>query len=183
MLDRLSKEAPVWILDPVDGTLMFAKGDEGFAVIVALAVKGRTVAGWIHAPVPNRTVVAEEGGGAWLDGQRSHVSADGPIAEMSGSVWSLAAGAARLKGKVRNSASWGSAGRAYMALAEGKLDFVMCRKLNPWDHAAGVLIHAEAGGTSALFDGAPYRPIPIVSPMLLAPGPKSWAELRALAAD
>ena len=26
----------------------------------------------------------------------------------------------------------------------------------PWDHAAGVLIHAEAGGFSALLDGTPY---------------------------
>jgi fructose-1,6-bisphosphatase/inositol monophosphatase family enzyme len=183
VLLRLSGDAPVWILDPVDGTLMFAKGDEGFAVIVALAFKGRTVAGWILDPVGDRMAVAEEGEGAWLDGKRMRVSADRPIADMTGAVWSMKPVTAALKGKVRGWAPWGSAGRAYMALAAGELDFVMFRKLNPWDHAAGVLMHAEAGGKSALFDGAPYRPVPLKSPLLLAPGPESWATLRALTAD
>jgi fructose-1,6-bisphosphatase/inositol monophosphatase family enzyme len=183
VLDRLKGDAPVWVLDPVDGTLMFAKGDEGFAVIVALVHKGRTAAGWIHDPVGNRMAIVEEGSGSWLDGKRMRVSTDRPVAEMVGSVWSLAAARARLKGKVMGSAPWGSAGRAYMAMAEGKLDFVMCTKLNPWDHAAGVLMHREAGGTSALFDGSPYRPIFMTNPMLLAPGPESWAALRTLAGD
>ena len=36
------------------------------------------------------------------------------------------------------------------------MHFSLHYKLMPWDHAAGVLIHAEAGGYSALLDGAPY---------------------------
>ena len=32
-----------------------------------------------------------------------------------------------------------------------------CNKLNPWDHAAGWLLHQEAGGYSAHLDGRPYR--------------------------
>ena len=31
-------------------------------------------------------------------------------------------------------------------------------RLMPWDHAAGALIHREAGGYSAHFDGQPYLP-------------------------
>jgi myo-inositol-1(or 4)-monophosphatase len=34
--------------------------------------------------------------------------------------------------------------------------FTLHYKLMPWDHAAGVLIHQEAGGFSALLDGTPY---------------------------
>ncbi len=180
VLERLKGDAPVWILDPVDGTLMFAKGDEGFAVIVALAVMGRTVAGWIHDPVGNRTAIAEEGGGAWLDGRRMRVSADRPIEQMTGAVWSSSSVVGRIKDKVRGWTPWGSAGRAYMALADGALDFISFRKLNPWDHAAGVLMHLEAGGSAALIDGAPYRPVPLGIPLLLAPGPKSWASLKAI---
>jgi fructose-1,6-bisphosphatase/inositol monophosphatase family enzyme len=29
-------------------------------------------------------------------------------------------------------------------------------RLYPWDHAPGALIHAEAGGYQARFDGKPY---------------------------
>jgi fructose-1,6-bisphosphatase/inositol monophosphatase family enzyme len=182
VLERLKGDAPVWILDPVDGTLMFAKGDPGFAMIVALAHRGRTVAGWIHDPVGNRTASAEEGQGAWLDGKRLKIPADRPIGEMAGAVWWKPA-VERLNGKVRQTYPWGSAGRAYMALAEGELDFVIFRKLNPWDHAAGVLLHHEAGGTGALVDGEPYRPVPLKTPLLLAPGPASWKTLEALIRD
>lgn len=179
VLTRLEGDVPVWILDPVDGTLSFAKGDPGFAMIVALAVGGRTVAGWIHDPVGNRTAYAGQGEGAWLGGRRLHASADRPVAELRGAVWWRPA-VEKLAGKVQDTRPWGSAGRAYMALAEGVLDFVIFRSLNPWDHAAGVLLHIEAGGTAALIDGAPYRPLPLKVPLISAPGPASWAALQAL---
>jgi fructose-1,6-bisphosphatase/inositol monophosphatase family enzyme len=182
VLERLHGDAPVWILDPVDGTLMFAKGDPGFAMIVALAHKGRTISGWIHDPVGNRTAAAEEGGGAWLDGKRLKVNADGPIAQMAGAVWWQPA-VNKLDGKVRQTYPWGSAGRAYMAIAEGELDFIVFRKLNPWDHAAGVLLHQEAGGKAALVDSQPYRPVMLKTPLLLAPGPKSWDTIETLIRD
>jgi myo-inositol-1(or 4)-monophosphatase len=44
----------------------------------------------------------------------------------------------------------------YRLVAEGLVHFSLHYKLMPWDHAAGVLIHAEAGGYSALLDGSPY---------------------------
>lgn len=182
VLERLHGDAPVWILDPVDGTLMYAKGDPGFAMIVALAHKGRTVAGWIHDPVGNRTVSAEEGQGAWLDGKRLKANPDRAIDDMAGAVWWKPA-VDKLHGKVRQTHPWGSAGRAYMALAEGELDFVVFRKLNPWDHAAGVLMHKEAGGTGKLIDGEPYRPVMLKTPLLLAPGPASWTTLETLIRD
>jgi len=179
VLARLEGDAPVWILDPVDGTAMFAKGDPGFAMIVALAARGRTVAGWIHDPMPNRTAVAELGKGAWLDGKRMHVAADRPIGDMVGGVWWSPAAKAIVP-KVRETRNPYSAGLGYMALASGALDFAVFRRLNPWDHAAGVLMHLEAGGTAMLVDGEPYRPVPIMKPLLVAPGPLSWQALAAL---
>lgn len=179
VLARLEEEAPVWILDPVDGTLSFANGDPGFAMIVALAIGGRTVAEWIHDPVGDRTAYAGLGEGAWIDGRRVHAAADRPIANLRGAVWWRPA-VEKLAGKVQDTKPWGSAGRVYMALAEGTIGFVIFRSLNPWDHAAGVLLHLEAGGTAALIDGTPYRPVPLKMPLISAPGPESWAELQAL---
>jgi len=179
VLARLEGAAPLWILDPVDGTIMFAKGDPGFSMIVALAVKGRTVAGWIHDPVGNRTAFAETGQGAWLDGKPMHVSSDRPIAEMTGGVWWSPAAKSIAK-MVRATRNPYSAGLGYVELASGELDFAVFRRLNPWDHAAGVLMHLEAGGQAMLVSGEAYRPVPIVEPLLMAPGPISWKSLAAL---
>ena len=59
------------------------------------------------------------------------------------------------------------------SLALGLRHFSLYRRLWPWDHAAGVLIHEEAGGYSALLDGSPYRPTRT----------QPWAPLRAGQAD
>ena len=181
VLDRLEGEAPVWILDPVDGTLMFARGSEQFAVIVALVDRGRTVAGWILDPVGDHVLVAEEGAGAWLDGRRMRIAGGKPPAAMTGVAWGTAALAKRVGARVGKSLAWGSAGRAYMALAAGELDFMFARSLKPWDHAAGDLIHREAGGHAALFDGTPYRPVPLSTQFLAAPDLEGWTALRGIA--
>ena len=74
----------------------------------------------------------------------------------------------------------GSAGHDYLALVEGRMHFAYFRRLRPWDHAAGVLLHQEAGGFAALTDGSPYRPLYTEAAMLLAPGEASWHALREL---
>src|SRR6185437_12134645 len=39
-LDLLAGEVPVWVIDPIDGTGNFAKGDARFAVIIAFVTRG-----------------------------------------------------------------------------------------------------------------------------------------------
>ena len=48
-----------------------------------------------------------------------------------------------------------------------------------WDHAAGVLIHREAGGYTARVDGAPYRPVDRVPGLLSAPDEETWQRIDA----
>jgi fructose-1,6-bisphosphatase/inositol monophosphatase family enzyme len=48
----------------------------------------------------------------------------------------------------------------------------------PWDHAAGVLIHAEAGGYSARFDGSAYSPLHTDGGLISAPDRHSWSEIK-----
>ena len=56
------------------------------------------------------------------------------------------------------------------------------RKLKPWDHAAGVLIHREAGGYNAMLNGGPYRPAsPDQEWLLCAPNESVWREVAAMA--
>ena len=76
---------------------------------------------------------------------------------------------------------YGCTGREYIDLGRGTLDFARYQRLKPWDHAAGVLIHGEAGGFSALVeDERPYRPAPPImdDTVLLAPDEASWRALR-----
>jgi fructose-1,6-bisphosphatase/inositol monophosphatase family enzyme len=57
----LSAEAPVWIIDPIDGTSNFVRGNDGFAVIVALARQGTVEAGWIYNPLGDVMISALKG--------------------------------------------------------------------------------------------------------------------------
>ena len=51
VLDRLSEDRPIWIIDPVDGTGNFAKGAEPFALMLAFLSRGEVLAAWIHLPL------------------------------------------------------------------------------------------------------------------------------------
>ena len=69
----------------------------------------------------------------------------------------------------------------YLWLAAGRLHYALYRRLYPWDHAAGALLHAEAGGHAAMLDGTPYDPFapPMGQGYLLAPDRASWIALVA----
>lgn len=177
LMKALERPGVVWVIDPVDGTANFANNNPRFAVVVALVIDGVTVAGWIHDPVPNRMVAAVKGQGAWRGDTRLQVAAEVPLAQMAGSV--------KKKGRVADSvlhvARRGSAAHDYLDLVTGRLHFAHFRKLMPWDHAAGVLIHTEAGGHAAMLDGSDYTPVlHAEGQLLLTPGPTSWRELVAL---
>lgn len=178
VLDLLTEDDPVWIIDPVDGTRNFAHGRPLFCVIVALVWRRRTMMGWIHDPLSGRTVTAAQGEGAWNGGERLRVADEAPLSAMRGSVGCRKR--ERLQQAVQGLLRQGSAGHDYLALAEARMHFAYFRRLRPWDHAAGVLLHQEAGGYSALTDGAPYQPLYTDSGMLLAPGRASWDALRVL---
>jgi len=179
LLGALDAPGAVWVIDPVDGTYNFAHGRSRFAVIVALVVDCRTVMGWIHDPLPDITVFAELGQGAWQESRRLAVDPSVPLARMRGAAPRRAA----LTARVAHVARTGSAAHDYLDLVRGQLDFAHYRKLMPWDHAAGVLIHAESSGHSALLDGQAYRPAALGgSQLLLAPDRDSWEELRGLVA-
>jgi len=176
LLKALEGDGNIWIIDPVDGTANFAKGNARFAVIVALVRDGVTVAGWILDPLGERMVTAEQGSGAWASSERLAVLPAAPLAELAGSVKR----SGRLSALVAKTGRKGSAAHDYIDLVTGRLHFAHYNRLMPWDHAAGVLIHAEAGGHAALTDGRSYRPRAEDGCLLLAPSPGTWTSLQAV---
>ena len=57
LLDLLHKEAPVWVVDPIDGTKNFAEGTERFCVMAALVSGGLTLGGWIYSPLEDKDIL------------------------------------------------------------------------------------------------------------------------------
>lgn len=190
ILRALGGEAPVWIVDPLDGTRNFAEGRECFAVIVAYCRGGETLAGWIYDPIADVTTWAVAGEGAWMEGERLATARPAPIAEMHGSLGRKFRKRLEDRGKTRpgnvpaSVTRVGCVGREYMDLACGRLHFAQyARRLKPWDHAAGVLLHHEAGGFNGLTEGrGRYTPEPRIqyATLLLAPDETAWDSLHAV---
>src|SRR5512134_3277096 len=95
ILATLGEDGPVWLIDPVDGTMNFAAGTACFAVIVAYCAGGKTLAGWIYDPIADTVVWAMAGEGAWL-GQPSgrgnvRLAGGGVVGAMKGSLTRRAA--------------------------------------------------------------------------------------------
>lgn len=164
LIKNLADAPSSWIIDPIDGTINFAHGVALFAVMVAYVEKGQVRMAWIHDPVTQKTLMAEEGAGAWADGQKLRTSLPQSLGHMSGTV-SLRFGprdeAAQLAYRLDRIASMmylRSAGQEYMALAQGQIDFCLYRFIKPWDHAPASLIIREAGGVCRWLDGRDYRP-------------------------
>lgn len=187
LLQSLNGKAPIWLVDPVDGTLNFASGVPLFGVLVAFVEAGETRAGWVHDPVHDRTATAAAGEGAILDGRRMRIAVPRDLAAMHGCL-NLKTGerarAARMASNADRLASvlvLRCAAQEYLAMLEGALHFAVYNRLMPWDHAAGVLLQAEAGGFAARIDGRRYRPADPHEgePLLLAPDRETWDLIRS----
>lgn len=194
ILGILQGDRPVWVIDPIDGTINFANGVPLFATIVAYVVRGETVMGWIHDPVHDLTAVAERGSGAALlsagGAERRPARTGSPpdLAHMTGCinlrshprrdlVARLAAAGDRFSTQIMLRCS----GAEHIAMAQGQIDFSVYGSMYPWDHAAGCLIAEEAGGHAARLDGVRYMPgLPPRQawPLMLAHSEEAWHRVR-----
>ncbi|WP_406063855.1 inositol monophosphatase [Streptomyces sp. NBC_01077] len=162
--DALRGDAPVWIVDPVDGTRQFVHGDPGFCTLVALAQHGELLASWTFAPALDEFAVAVRGRGATLNGQPLHAGspAPGAVLEVATSHpdYTTPDQKRALLGLVTEGVSprpCGSAGLEYLAVARGTLDATAFSWEYAWDHAAGLLLVTEAGGAHTTLAGEPFR--------------------------
>ena len=190
VLLALAGPEPVWIVDPIDGTANFVVGSARFSTLVALAQHGRLLASWTYAPVFDRLATASAGGGAFLDGTPlrvrpwsgglEHLPVVVPIP-----VWYSAETRARVNNLSHTPVSLSyldTSGLEYIEVAAGRRTAMVITWENVWDHAAGLLLVTEAGGTAVTRDGTGFRlsggnPLPLV----VAPDPDTAASLhRAL---
>lgn len=182
VLDHLSGDC--WIVDPVDGTRNFARGEPPFGILLAMASGGVAHTGWIYDPLAERLCIAHKGKGAFVDGEKIAARATGqepPLAALS----LLFFDPARRESIKRHVAPhyeladipWCCA-EQYPRLALGVNDIALYERTLAWDHAAGALWLEEAGGKVARPDGSAYRVDEWDRPGLIAAAsPRLWDEM------
>jgi myo-inositol-1(or 4)-monophosphatase len=151
-----SDASNVWIVDPLDGTTNFLCGLPWFAVNIALVRYGEVTAGVTHVPILDETFWAEEGSGAFLNGQPIRVSArEGLIHAVLGVGIPFAskprheqfyAEMKRLTQQISGIRRLGAGAIDMAYVACGRFDAYWEQSVSAWDMAAGVVIVREAGG-------------------------------------
>ncbi|RPK63195.1 Inositol-1-monophosphatase [Streptomyces sp. ADI96-02] len=177
--------AECWLLDPVDGTMNFARGAPGYAVSLAFAAAGSPVIGVVDAPALGRRWST----GGWSTGGERGSPPRGRDRgrELSGAVVGLTGTGsarprtARLIGRLYASAYrirlQGSMSLDLVGVAEGWLDACVCLGPRPWDVAAGTALVRERGGAVL---GPGGRDATVESPVLAAGDEPLARELIAL---
>lgn len=152
VMKALAGSAPVWVVDPIDGTGNFASGKEGFVSMLALIQADDVLASWIYHPISGQMTIAEKGGGVTIDG-KAIARFPAPVAEPKGvlaygsrGVPGIAALVDRRRDRVTQIKSARAAGIDYVRMAQGELDFTFFSGIMPWDHAPGAMIIRELGG-------------------------------------
>ncbi|MBI1174093.1 MAG: inositol monophosphatase [Sideroxydans sp.] len=158
-----SGEQGVWCIDPIDGTSNFVRGLSYFAVSAALVRDGRSVLGVVYDPVGDEAFAAEDGRGAFLNGEKL-VSRN--VAKELGTALA-AVDMKRLSDKLvgRVSAAppfssqrnFGASALDWCYTAAGRYDVYLHGGQMLWDYAAGSLILHEAGGQMCCLDGDDFR--------------------------
>lgn len=150
-----------WIVDPIDGTRDFVRGNRFWCVLVALEASHESIAGVAHFPLLDETYWAAMGEGAYLHDERLHASARTTFAECSFHPNGLQlAEARRHLGTIVEIMQRSWSVRAYggaldaCLVAAGKVDIWFEPKVEPWDLAPLKLIIEEAGGAFFALDGS-----------------------------
>lgn len=187
--DQIAEAELAFILDPVDGTWNFAHDVPLFGVILSATRFGRPVFGLLYDPISDDWIISGEDGPTEREGAKCrrrtvHTAAVKELSELSGFVHlyllpdTKKTEMAALYPRFRNVTNLRCSCHEYRLLAQGAADFHISGTLNPWDHAAGVLIVQNAGGVARMLNGEAYNTALKQGFLLIAPNETSWCELQ-----
>ena len=163
-----------WLVDPLDGTVEFIKGNNEFTVNIALMENNICISAIVYVPYYNKMYIAERGRGAWVmngvapDAEAAYTYADIheaseplPLGSAAHDTFRVAVSRSHQTPETHEHIKTLSAehpnieiieqGSSYKfcLLAEGTVDYyVRTTTTSEWDTAAGELILSEAGGTT-----------------------------------
>lgn len=154
----------LFIVDPIDGTMNFIRGLHHSSISVALAVDGVVTHAVVYNPYYDEMFSAQRGKGAWLNGQRLHVTQHavhdslvlfGSAIYYRETIPETLRFVEALLPNCLDFRRGGSAALDCCYVAAGRADLFFECRLCPWDYAAGGLIVTEAGGIATQLNGSP----------------------------
>lgn len=167
-------ETPLWIVDPIDGTTNFSKGNPYYCISIGFGMRlaldrCEMHAGVVYQPATGLLYTAGKGMGSFCNGERISVSRTTLMRQAS-----LVTGFSSNKGpalaKVMASIQSfqdiclgvrinGAAALDLAHVACGMFEGFYEMPLGPWDMAAGSLLVTEAGGLATNYKGEPFDPL------------------------
>ena len=163
-----------WLVDPLDGTMEFIKGNNEFTVNIALMQNNICISAVIYVPYHNKMYIAERGHGAWVMkgvepsdlAQYSYQDIHAEIERLPLSInqhanYRVAVSRSHQTAETHQHieqlrishtnievVEQGSSYK-FCLLADGSVDYyIRTTATSEWDTAAGELILSEAGGTT-----------------------------------
>ena len=157
---KASRNGRRWIIDPIDGTRDFVRGNPAWAVLIALEEAGEVVAGISYLPAMNEMFAAAINAGSYCNDERIHASA---ISDPSQAVlcvnglnavqrYGFSAGLIPWMEQFWAVRSMGGCLDAMM-VARGQAELWIEISGKPWDFAPLKIIAEEAGAKYFNFDG------------------------------
>ena len=163
--ENLAEEAlgdePTWILDPIDGTTNFVHQFHFTVISLALCLEKKPVIGVIYCPVNGELFEAMTGNGAYLNGSKLEIQADGLNLIQSLVITEFGATGNGSEESVKNRMNQisrlvkhgvhgirmlGSAAYNLTRLSTNSAQIYFEQGIHAWDIAAGALIITESGG-------------------------------------
>ncbi len=179
----------VWIVDPIDGTMNFARQVPMFGVMICLVHKGEVILSAINIPAMGEVFFAKTGEGTYLNGKKVACSTLPTLHQSAG------AGSARIQGRMGEFvrilltvdpnynvqfSSFGCMAVNACYVAAGRRDWVVPLAGQVWDFTPVSLILREAGCTVTDTKGNPWK---MGMTDMVAANPQLHKELLQLTRD
>jgi histidinol-phosphatase len=155
-----SRSGRLWIVDPIDGTRDYVRGNPLWANLIALEAEGDVAVGVVNLPMLGKLYSASRGGGAYCNGSRmqasSKTSVDESVLCVNGydKLANLPFRERLLDWMASFWAVRGLGGAAdAMMVASGQAEVWIEPKASPWDFAPLKVILEEAGARYLNIDG------------------------------
>ena len=189
-LEQLSQlQGPLWVIDPIDGTVNYAHGHQHSAVSIAWVVDGVLQTGVVYNPYNDEMFSASRGQGATLNDRPIHAAQK---TEMRRALFAtgfpyIKSDMPRLVRRLDVMLShcadlrrMGSAALDICWVAAGRLD-IYYENLSVWDFAAAQLIAIEAGARYGHFLPVPDGVSPVFhNKAILVSNDKLYQEVKDL---
>ncbi len=149
----------VWVLDPIDGTVSFARGCPLFGTLIGLLHQRKPVLGAIHQPLLNQICIGNNTE-TTLNGRAVQLRETQHLSEailLTTDIASIAQyqkkeGFEKLLGQARLFRTWGDC-YGYLLVASGGADIMLDPIMNPWDILPLIPVIQGAKGVITTWSG------------------------------